>query len=952
MFTSPDIRADRKARGLLQAIATSPQRDGVEARYVGAVRMSDLPAVLAEHRPDILHLIVHGAGDILAFEDWSGGLAKLGSVRLAAIIGEAPSIRLVCLEACRSRRIAEAIAGAGPAGRRPLAVGMHFDLPSSAGDRFYVPFYQGLLATGRVDLAFADGRRALELAGDRDHVLPALICPEGQAAATSLLTPWPLRAAPVVAAPLEVEVRGSLAARDAPFVGREAALRRLDECWGDPGLGAVWVHGPAGAGKTTLVREWLRRVRGDGWRNASRVRTWSLASDGDVRLCFAALEPAPPSSVRAPSCAERDGLRLAARLRGERALLVIDDVEALPRAGGGERPALHPALAGLLRGLADGGPGLCVLVSRAPLGPAPGVAPLRVEELPPADAAELLWRRGVVADPATLAGLAAALGALPGALALATGPRPADDDAVAALRRRVQAEADAPPLTRAWRSLPPLSAAARRALRDAAERGGEVRPHPDVAPALRELARAGLVDVDVELRGRVAQPAVAELALAELPAAEPAAAGPSAVAQELAALRTAESASAVATDVAARRPGAPSAVAPDFAALRPVLAEIRRAVRAGAAVPAARRYIAEVCGYDPARYQWSRIARQFVAVAEDLELLAGLFAAPWTTLRPALVAGLPAHDQGYLLHRAALALRHLGRIAEALPAMAAAQAVFAGAGRRDRAAICANDRAELLVLLGREAEATTAVVEALAIAGDDPHALHLLHALHGHLLARAGDRAAAAGAFAEATRQVARVAAAMQGTVARSERLASRPGLYHFEHRLGELDGLPAADAGPAIAALVDHLVDAYWFHLHASVAPHSQAYVWLGWGKLAALCARRGLAFPGARAWELFPDPSALAEAVAAGSDDPPKRALGVIAELFLTKAVTVLHEAQHAWMLPLALLPRAEVRAALLDDRVHARLDVEEALAVAGADDMPTLRREALALRERLVR
>lgn len=59
--------------------------------------------------------------------------------------------------------------------------------------------------------------------------------------------------------------------RLAPFVGRDAALRRLDQAWAEARQGQrrlVWVTGEAGIGKTTLIDHWLqvaapeRSVRG------------------------------------------------------------------------------------------------------------------------------------------------------------------------------------------------------------------------------------------------------------------------------------------------------------------------------------------------------------------------------------------------------------------------------------------------------------------------------------------------------------------------------------------------------------------------------------------------------------------------------------------------------------------------------------------------------------------
>ncbi len=921
---------DRKARALKQAISDSPYGDFVEAHHIGAVVASRLAHILAEHRPDILHIIVHGQRDILAFEGGDGTLVQVHATQLAQIVADTASIRLVCLEVCHSRSIAEALARAGAPGRRPFAIGMHFELPSGTGDRFFATMYQGLFATGRVDLGFAQARRALELGDDRGYVLPALICPEGQAADVPLFTPWPLRSLAAGATRVELDLRGAHARPPAELVDRAEAVQQLGECWADPKIGVVHLHGPTGCGKTSMVGAWLARLRDDGWRDATRVVTWSLASDGDVRQLFAALDPG--TGAARMTCSERDGLRLAVRLRGERVLLVIDDVVALPRAAGGREEglarALHPALAGLLRGLADGSPGLCVVVTRAPAGVnARGAVSLALGPLAPAAACELLWRRGLIAEPPLLAAIARALDGHAGALALITGPAYENDETVAALHRRLQAHGEGTPLLRAWRSLAPLSDAARAVLWTIAERGGEVRPVADSEPALRELARAGLLCMDIGLRGHVAQPAIVALALQEIEAT-------------------------ASTVTETKRDEADS-----YEALRGVLEEMRRIGLRGDWPRVARRYIDEVCCYEPTKYQWSKIARTFQAVPEDLELLAQFFVSRWTTLRPALLVGpaaLPLREQGYLLHRTALALRQLGRIDEALAPMQAAEAVFVAAGCIDRAVTCGNDGAELLVLLDRVPEALHVISRALALAAplDQPREMHLVLATYGHLLDLAGRGGEAAEAFAAATVQVGRLNREMGLHTARDQQLASLPGLYHFEHQLRIIAELAAQgqETGAAVTRLTTQMADGAAFHRHHNTAPSSQAFAMLGFGRLAALCAReRSVEFPAAEVWQIVPDVSSLAQGVAVGSDDPRARTLGVYAELFFSRAVTTLRDTHHRWLLPTTLLLRVAVRSELLGDRINARLDLEEALEIAG-DDMPWVRREATELRTRL--
>ncbi|HBL27271.1 MAG TPA: hypothetical protein DD490_10590 [Acidobacteria bacterium] len=192
------------------------------------------------------------------------------------------------------------------------------------------------------------------------------------------------------------------------FVGRDAELARLDAAWEDPAIHVLTLVAFGGVGKSALVARWLDRMAAAGWRGAARVLDWSFYSQGtgdrvtsvepfiDYALRFFG-DPDP----KAGSLHAR-GARLAYLVRKERSLLVLDGIEPLQYPPG--RPEIEGrlkdlGLAALLKGLAAGNPGLCVVTTReriADLAGHPSTAPqIPLEDLDPGAAVALLRQHGV-----------------------------------------------------------------------------------------------------------------------------------------------------------------------------------------------------------------------------------------------------------------------------------------------------------------------------------------------------------------------------------------------------------------------------------------------------------------------------------------------------------------------------------------------------------------------------
>jgi tetratricopeptide (TPR) repeat protein len=192
------------------------------------------------------------------------------------------------------------------------------------------------------------------------------------------------------------------------FVGRDAELARLDAAWEDPSTHVLALVAFGGVGKSALVARWMDRMAADGWRGAARVLDWSFYSQGSKDQNTSA-EPFIDYALRffgdpdpkAGSLHDR-GARLAYLIRKERSLLVLDGIEPLQYPPG--RPEIEgrlkdPGLTALLKGLAAGNPGLCVLTTReriADLAGSPSTAPqIRLEVLEPGAAMALLRQLGV-----------------------------------------------------------------------------------------------------------------------------------------------------------------------------------------------------------------------------------------------------------------------------------------------------------------------------------------------------------------------------------------------------------------------------------------------------------------------------------------------------------------------------------------------------------------------------
>jgi tetratricopeptide (TPR) repeat protein len=158
------------------------------------------------------------------------------------------------------------------------------------------------------------------------------------------------------------------------LVGRDDELRRLDDAWADDKTKVISLVAWGGAGKTSLVIEWLTRVRNDGYRNADAVLCWSFYSQGTQERAAAGegfLDWALGKlKIKLDTTsASAKGERLAEELSRRRVLLVLDGLEPLQYGPDGQEGTLKDqGLRAFLRGLAvrqpKAGHSLVVLTSR------------------------------------------------------------------------------------------------------------------------------------------------------------------------------------------------------------------------------------------------------------------------------------------------------------------------------------------------------------------------------------------------------------------------------------------------------------------------------------------------------------------------------------------------------------------------------------------------------------
>ncbi len=156
--------------------------------------------------------------------------------------------------------------------------------------------------------------------------------------------------------------------------GRQKEIAMLNEAWESGETNIISFVAWGGVGKSTLINEWVKRMRADNFRGAERIFAWSFYSQGtNDRVTSAdtflndALEWFGDPDPKEGSVWAK-GERLAELVNEKRTLLLLDGLEPLQSGYDFEKGKVKDAgLAMLLKRLAKKNRGLCVVTTREPI---------------------------------------------------------------------------------------------------------------------------------------------------------------------------------------------------------------------------------------------------------------------------------------------------------------------------------------------------------------------------------------------------------------------------------------------------------------------------------------------------------------------------------------------------------------------------------------------------------
>ena len=551
--------------------------------------------------------------------------------------------------------------------------------------------------------------------------------------------------------------------------GRERELTLLDEAWASqdtetaPPVRVLAFTAHGGVGKSTLVNRWLAEMERDHYRGAERVFGWSFFSQGVREEGSPSAETFVEAALRffgdedptAGSPWDR-GARLAGLVGSRRALLVLDGLEPLQSAHAFERGKLKdPGVEALLRGLARQSAGLCLVTTREPLpdvAARPGVVVHDLEQIEAEAGRALLRTARVVGTDEELEELARRFG--PHALAISLlgvylweqpghgiGPaRELDalsgsplDRVLAGFEGWLGDGAERETLRLLGLFDRPADAGCMDALRQAP-------PIPDLTEhlaglgqaewerALERLQKLRLLHVHRDNSGSYAvdtHPLVREHFAAALKGSDSWRAAHRRLYEHLCAMTN-------------------EGEAPTLEDLQPLY----QAVVHGCQAELQQEACTEV--------YWARIGRQEEAYAisklgafgSDLGAVACFFETPWNRVSPTLREA----DHAWLLNEAAVRLRALGRLTEAVEPMRVSGDMDVKERRWVGAAISYGNLSQLELTLGDLAQALADAEQAVAYADRSGDAFQRIskRATQADALHQAGHRAEAVGLLREA----------------------------------------------------------------------------------------------------------------------------------------------------------------------------------------------------------
>ncbi len=554
------------------------------------------------------------------------------------------------------------------------------------------------------------------------------------------LTPPPVEALRGTPAPANEAYTAKLPATDSTLIGRDAELDQLEAAWQN-GANLVQVIAPGGTGKTALMTKWYKGHVGEaplyGWSfyKQGTGDNANVSSDDFLNHAVDWFKLQPKANT-----AEAKAEALVHHLRQHRTLLILDGLEPLQNQATGE--CNDYALKDLLRELSVQNAGLVLCTSRVTLADLPDVPPLELDNLTEADGARYLREKFKVhGSEEDLRAASNAYGNHALALTL-LGSYLQDHNGDLSRRFEIDdlPESDTKP-----------GRHARRVMQSYA-RLFDGKPEGDILRGLgffdRPAEREALTLV---LRGPLQEAALVKLRKARLILSSDAMAPIDChplVREHFGALTKT-------SDPEGFRAGhsklfdyycqVPKKEQPDtLEELTPLFHAVAHGCFAGRHEEAR----AEVYRDRILRGDEFYLVKKLGAFGTDLSLVAHFFELPWSRPVPTLT---PA-TQSWVTNSAAFALRALGRLADAVDPMRAGATADAQYQDWENAAIAYSNLSELLLTLGRTAEAVVAARQSVDYADRSRSTFEcmicrttLADALH-----QSGDRAEAARLFAEA----------------------------------------------------------------------------------------------------------------------------------------------------------------------------------------------------------
>jgi tetratricopeptide (TPR) repeat protein len=219
-----------------------------------------------------------------------------------------------------------------------------------------------------------DGKALLSISNSEAEEALAALAKEIMRLSAGLETTHHVQGRHYVAPPPENIYLAKLPKTGSEFFGRENELKILDQAWTDTGrTHIVEFVAFGGVGKTALVKRWIENIKLNQWQGARRVYGWSFYSQGTSDGRQASEDPFLADALawfkvkHDPTASAWDkGRLLADEIGRERTLFIIDGIEPLQYAPGPLGGQLRaPGLQVLLGQLASAGhPGLCIVTTR------------------------------------------------------------------------------------------------------------------------------------------------------------------------------------------------------------------------------------------------------------------------------------------------------------------------------------------------------------------------------------------------------------------------------------------------------------------------------------------------------------------------------------------------------------------------------------------------------------